>query len=236
MSANQYYDQVIYIESMRYRAHWPDAHHSSECHFIEAPQSDVINEVWSKWFLRKGPNNSIVLESLRYRNHFLDAHHSKTCHVTESSYPYDDDWALWYLEDEGDGNVSFRSKRYPDSRLDAHHGGPAKVTNGSGEWSLFKIYQPTYEDQKVLLFSYNNTKGSTPVHTEYTEKVGITKTWSSTSLYTVSAEIGAEIVSIFSAKSSSSASWTSSSSQTWGAEVTRTVAVEVTPGYKKEIF
>jgi len=64
MAANQYYDQVIYIQSMCYRAHWFDAHHSGECHFTEAPQSDVINEVWSKWFVRKGPSNIIVFESL----------------------------------------------------------------------------------------------------------------------------------------------------------------------------
>ena len=236
MSAADYYNQVIYVESMRYRAHWLDAHHSGEAHFTEAPQPDVINDVWAKWILKKGPDSTILLESVRYRNKFLDAHHSGTCHVTYSAYPYDDDWALWYLEDNGDGTVSFRSKRYSKSRLDSHHSGEAHVTEGSGDWSKFRIYQPTVSDEKKLLFSYDNSKGTTPVSTEYTETVGISKTKSSTSSYTVGSEMGFEIESIFSAKTSFSATWTASTSETWNSQTSRKVAVEVPPGTIKKIY
>ena len=222
MSAADYYNQVVYIESMKYRAHWLDAHGKSfVAHFTEAPQQDVINASWAKWTLKKGPGSAIVLESLRYPNRFLDAHGSETCHVTYSAYPYDDDWALWYLEDNGDGNVCLRSKRYPDSRLDAHGSGEARVTKGKGDWSALRIYQPTVDDKKELLFSYDNTKGTTPVETEYTEKMGIYKTKSTSQSTSLAIEMGVEIQSIFSNKSSFSSTWSISSSSTWSTEITR---------------
>lgn len=114
MSSSDYYNQVIYVESLRYHAHWLDAHHSKVARFTERPQSELIDASWAKWKVKEGPDGCIALESIRYPNHFLDAHHSHTCHVTYSAYPSDNSWALWYLEDDGAGNFSFRSKRYPD--------------------------------------------------------------------------------------------------------------------------
>ena len=78
LADNVYYNQVIYIESISYRAHWLDAHYSGEAHFTEAPQPDVINDIWAKWILKKGPDSTILHESVRYRNKFL---HCKNCHV-----------------------------------------------------------------------------------------------------------------------------------------------------------
>ena len=234
VTASDYYDQVVYIESLRYRAHWLDSYRNGEAKFTEYPQSNVINAVWAKWILRKGPNSTILLESVRYPNNYLDAQ-SGTCRVTYSTYPYDDDWALWYLEDIGNGNVSFRSKRYPDSRLDAHGSGEARVTKGSGDWSTFKIYQPTVEERKVLIFTYDNSKGTTPVQTEYTEEVGISMT-ESTSV-SVTAEISLEIQKAFvSAKVSLSSTWSSSSSTTWNQSITKKVSVEVAPNTIKKIY
>ena len=236
MSAADYYNQVVYIESMRYRAHWLDAHHSGNAYFTESPQQDVIDKVWAKWTVKKGPGSAIVLESVRYRNKYLDAHHSGNCHVTYSAYPNDAVWALWYLEDDGNDTVCLRSKRYDDNRLDAHHSGKACVTKGSGYWSALKIYQPTVDERKELLFSYDNTKGTTAVQTEYTEKTGISKTTSTSQSATVTSEIGEEIKSIFSAKTSFSSTWSKSTSSTWSNEIIKTVKVEVKPGTKKEIY
>lgn len=235
IKAEDYYNQVVYIESLRYRAHWLDAHHSGEARFTESPEPDVINNIWAKWLMKKGPGSTILLESVRYRNRYLDAHHSGNCKVTYSAYPYDDDWALWYMEDNGDGSVSFRSKRYPDKRLDSHHSGGAHVTSGSGDWSRFRVYQPTAQERKVLLFSRDNTHGSTPVEVEYEEKIGISKTESTTT--TISAEMSMEIQDIFvSAKMSFSAAWSTSTSTTWNIETTSKVTVTVPPGTKKEVY
>lgn len=236
MSSSDYYDQVIYVESLRYRAHWLDAHHSKVARFTEAPESEVINETWTKWMLKKGPDGTVLLESMRYRNNFLDAHHSGTCRVTYSAYPYDDDWALWYMENTEAGNVTFRSKRYPDSRLDAHHSGEARVTAGNGEWSEMRVYQPAISEEKELIFTYDNSNGTTPVNTSYTEKVGISRTKSQSSSQTIGTEIGVEIESVFTSKTSLSASWSQSNSSTWSSEQSRTVEVAVNPGTVKKIY
>ena len=234
-----YYNQVIYIESMRYRAFWLQSHKHHEAHLTETPRANVINDVGLKWIVRKGPGSTILLESVRFRNNYLAAHHAKKHHnaqVKYSAFPYDDDWALWYPEDIGSGNVSFRSKLHPDSRLSAHHSKKAHVSVGSGDWSVFKIYQPTVYDRKELLFSYDNTEGTTPVMTQYTDENGISKTHTTTESSTITTEMGVEIESIFSAKTSLSSTWSESNSATWSSEVTKTVAVEVSPGTKKEIY
>ena len=228
--------QVIYVESLRYRGRWLDAHHSKECRFTETPQSDVIDAVWAKWIVRDGPNGTIALESMRYPNNFLDAHHSRICHVTYSTYPYNSSWALWFLEKTPSGNYCLRSSRYTDSRLDAHHSGEAHVTAGSGDWSEMRIYQPDVSESKTLIFIYDNSKGTTPVETSYTEKNGISRTESTSQSTTVSAEMGVEIKSIFSAKTSLSSTWEQSSSTTWSSEVSRTVKVSVDPGTIKKIY
>ena len=235
MSAKDYYNQVIYVESLRYRAHWLDAHHSKIARFTECPQSEVIDKDWAKWMVKEGPDGTIALESMRFPNNFLDAHHSRTCYVTYSAFPYDDDWALWYLEKTESGNFCFRSKRYPDSRLDAHHSGEARMTPGSGEWSEMRVYQPDVSESKDLVFVYDNSKGTTPVKTTYTEKVGISRTDSFSSSTTISTEMGIEIESIFSANTSLSTTWEQSSSTTWSSEVSKTVEVTVNPGTVKKI-
>ena len=242
MSAADYYNQVIYIESMKYRAYWlmACANNGGEAHLIEAPQAEVINLVDKKWIVKKGPDSTIALESVRLRNHYLSADSKKHQHhilqVKYQAYPYDDNSTLWYLEDIGGGNVSFKSKLHSDSRLNAHHTKKAHVSEGSGDWSVFKIYQPTVHDRKELLFSYDNTKGTTPVMTQYTEQTGISKTNSTTESQTISTEMGVEIESIFSAKSSFSSTWRISVSTTWNSEASKTVSVEVSPGTKKEIY
>ena len=234
-SVADYVNQVIYVESYRYRAHWLDAHHSFSALFTESPQSDVIDHVWTKWVVRQGPGNTLALESVRYPNHFLDAHHSGSCRVTYTSYPYDKDWALWYLEYSA-GRFAFRSKRYSNSRLDAHHSGDARVTEGSGIWSQMRVYQPDLGERKALIFVYDNSKGTTPVETSFTETIGISRTDTQSSSYTVSAEMGLEIKSIFSAKTSFSATWEQSTSTTWSKETSRTVEVTVNPGTIKKIY
>ena len=203
--AADYYNQVVYIESMRYRAYWLHAHKHGEAHLTECPEANVINNVDHKWIVKKGPGSTILLESVRFPNNYLAAHHSKHHHnaqVKYSAFPYDDDWALWYPEDIGSGNISFRSKLHSDSRLncDAHHSKKAHVSEGTGDWSMFKIYQPTVYDRKELLFSYDNTEGTTPVMTQYTVQTGISKTKSTTESHTISTEMGVEIESIFTAK------------------------------------
>ena len=117
------------------------------------------------------------------------------------AYPYDDEWVLWYLEDmvgSGDGIASFHSKLYSDFRINPH---PRDVhlSEGSGHWSVFiiRIYQPTVYDRKELLFSYDNTEGTTPVKSEYT---GISKTNTTTESNTVITQMDLEIETIFSVK------------------------------------
>ena len=227
-SVADYVNQVIYVESYRYRGHWLDAHHSFSARFTESPQSDVIDHVWTKWIVRQGPGNTMALESVRYPNHFLDAHHSGSCRVTYTSYPYDKDWALWYLEYSA-GRYQFRSKRYSNSRLDAHHSGDARITAGSGIWSQMRIYQPDLGVKKVLILLYDNSKGTIPVEISFTEPIGISRTCTQHSSYTVSAEMGLEIKSIFSNKTSFSATWKQSISTSWSKEIPRTVEVTVNP-------
>ena len=143
---------------------------------------------------------------------------------------------LWYPEDIGNGNVSFRSKLHPDRRLGAPNSKKAHVSEGSGDWSVFKIYQLTVYDRKELLFSYDNTEGTTPVMIQYTEQNGISKTKTTTESNTITTEMGVEIESIFSAKTTLSSTWSESNSATWSSEVTKTVSIEVSPGTKKEIY
>ena len=234
-SVSDYVNQVIYVESYRYRAHWLDAHDSKSARFTESPQSEVVHDTWTKWVVRQGPGDTMVLESVRYPNHFLDAHDSGSCRVTYNSYPYDNDWALWYLE-YSSGRFAFRSKRYSKSRLDAHSSGDARITAGSGIWSEMRVYQPDLSEQKALIFVYDNSKGTTPVITTFTETIGISRTDTTSTSYTISSEMGLEIKRIFSAKGSYSATWEQSTSTTWTKETSRTVEVTVDPGTIKNIY
>ena len=238
--AADYYNQVVYIESMEKRAYWLRVHKKKKARLTETPRADVINHVDLKWMVKKGPGKTILLESIRHRNRYLAAHDSKEenkAQVKYSAYPYDDDWALWYPEEVGRGNIRFRSKQHSDSRLGAKDSKKsAHVMEGSGSWAVFRIYQPTVYDRKELLFSYDNTKGTTPVSTQYTQQNGISKTKTTTQSTTITTEMGVEIESIFSAKTTVSSTWSESNSSTWSSEETKTVAVEVPPGTKKQIY
>ena len=245
--AENYRNQVIYIESIDYRAHWLHAHGkdkaTGDAHLLEVPESDVINDVSTKWKVKKKlpTDSTVVLESVQFRNHYLGAHHHKgkhLCNVKYLAYPYDDEKAIWYLEDidgSGQGKASFQSKFYSDFRINSHPR-DVNLSKGSGQWSVFRIYQPTVQDRKELLFSYDNTKGTTPVETEYTEQTGISKTNTTTESATVTTQIGVEIESVFSAKASFSSTWSMSTSATWNSEITKKVSVEVPPGTKKDIY
>ena len=237
-SVNEFVNQVIYVETYRYRGRWLDAHHTKAARFGRCPESEVVDHRWTKWIVRQGPERDILaLESVRYSNHFLDAHNTKTCRVTYSSYPYNQDWALWYLEySSASRKYAFRSKRYNDRRLDAHNTKWARVTKGSGEWSQMRVYQPDVSERRTLIFTYDNSKGTTPVDTSFTETIGISRTDQSGSSYEISGEMGMEIKSIFSAKRSLSAIWEQSTSATWSKVTSRTVEVTVDPGTVKEIY
>ena len=245
--SNVYRDQVIYIESSGSRAHWLHAHSgkhskpSGEVHLVETPHSEVINDVDKKWVVKKKlkEDSTAVIESVQFRNHYLGAHttndHKHVTHVRYSAYPYDEEWALWYLEDKGDGNACFVPKRYDNSdseqkyRIDSTST-HARLKKGIDDWSIFKIYQPTVEDRKELLFSYDNTKSGTPVKTEYTEQTGISTTHTTTESITVTTQMGVEIESVFNAKASFSDTWKTSTSQTWSSQVTKKVSIEIPPG------
>ena len=233
-SVSDYVNQVIYVESYRYRGRWLDAHHSFSARFTESPQSDVIYYTWTKWIVRQGPGGTLALESVRYPNHFLDAHHSGSCRVTYTSYPYNKDWALWYLE-YSSGRYQFRSKRYSNSRLDAHHSYDARVTAGSGIWSQMRIYQPDFSARKVLIFVYDNSKGTTPVKTSFTETIGVSQIHTQFPSYTISVEMGLEIQNVFSAWMSISATCTREQS-TLSKETSRTVEVTVNPCTINKIY
>ena len=231
--ASRYYNQVIYIETLRYRGHWLDAHHSRQARFTPAPERDLIGKIWAKWIVRRGPGGAIALESVRYRHHYLDAHHSRICRVTYSVYPSGSDWALWYMERRGDGAMELRSKRYSNSRLDAYHAHRyAKVTSGSGYWSRLRIYQPHISERKALISVFNNRWGNTPVTHTFKETIGISKS-TSTSI-SITSEVGAEIKGMFTAKLSTT--WSHTSSQTWSTQVEKSIQVQVLPGYVKRIY
>ena len=140
--ASQYYDEVIYMESLRYPGRWLDAPRSKIALFTTPHFGDINGLPWPQWVVRCGPGGTVALESVRYPHHYLDAHRSRVCKVTYSADPASADWALWYLEERDDSAIELRSKRYPESRLDAYHAnGWAAVTPGSGVWSGMKIYQ-----------------------------------------------------------------------------------------------
>ena len=225
------------MESYRYRAHWLEARHTFTAHFSELPQSEVVHYRWPKWVVRKGPSNTLVLESVRYPNHFLDASHTGFCYVTYSAFPYDKNWALWYLE-YSSGRFAFRSKRYSDSRLDASHTGPgdARITKGSGIWSQMRVYQPDLSERRALIFTHDNSDGTSPVIKTFTEKLGISRTDTSSTSYTISTELGLEIKSIFSAKASHSQTWAQSTSTTWTKETSWTVEIIIAPFTIKKVY
>ena len=139
---DRFVNQVIYIESMRYRGRWLDSHHSGWLYFTASAERLVKYRIWTKWIVREGPGNTYHLESVRYPRHYLDAHHSGHCKATYTSYPNDKSWARWYIEHLYEDVYQFRSDRYRGNRLDAHHSGQARVTYGSGIWSAMRIYQP----------------------------------------------------------------------------------------------
>ena len=99
-----------------------------------------------------------------------------------------------------------------------------------------RIYQPNVSERKAIVFTYDNSGGTTPVHTSFSEKIGVSRTDTTSTSYTISAEMGLEIKSIFSAKMSFSATWEQSTSTTWTKETTRTVEVTVNPGTIKKIY
>jgi hypothetical protein len=230
--AAKYYEQVIYIESMRYRAHWLDSHHSGWAGFTQAPERDLIGKIWSKWMVRRGSGGAISLESVRYPNHYLDAHHSGWVGVTYSAYPSGADWALWYMEKRSDGNMVLRSKRYSKSRVDAHHTGWAAHSEGSGIWHALRIYTPSTDETKALISMYDNTQGNTVVKHTFREKIGISKSESTN--IEITNEIGGEIKKSFTINLSTT--WSHSSTETWEKEIERTIEVEVLPGYVKRIY
>ena len=230
--AAKYYDQVIYIESLRYRAHWLDSHHSGGAGFTECPERDVIGHVYLKWIVREGPGGTIALESRRYPHHYLDAHYSGWCKVTYSAFPIGEDWALWYMEKRSDGATVLRSKRYPKSRVDAHHTGWAAHSEGSAIWHALRIYTPSTDETKALISKYDNTQGNTVVKHTFRERIGISK--SESIGIEITNEIGGEIKMSFT--NTLSVTWSYSSTETWEKEIERTVEVEVLPGYVKRIY
>ena len=143
--AEEYYNQVIYIESLQFHFHYLDVHHSKNALFTKSSQTILTGQSWFKWIVRRGPGGTVALESVRYPKHYLDATHYKVCRVTPTSNPNGVVWALWYMEKSSDGTIQLRSKRYPDSRVGAlliNRYIWARINPGSGIWSKLRIYQP----------------------------------------------------------------------------------------------
>lgn len=229
--AEKYYEQVIYIESLRFRAHWLDSR--GWVYFTEASERDLIDKTWAKWVVWPGPDGTITLESMEKPRCYLFANGEYSrCSLLCSSYPNGDNKFLWYLERRSDDAMELRSKRYATSRLDAHHELYAALSSGSKIWHRLRIFQPPTSESRVLISTYDNSKGNTKVTHTYTERIGISKT-TSTSI-SITAEVGLEIKKVFTAKLS--ATWSYSKSQTWSKETEKTVAVDVLPGYVKRIY
>ena len=231
--AAKYYEQVIYIESLHYRGRWLDAR-GDWVKFTEVPERELIGKNWAKWIVHSAPGGTITLESV-YKSHcYLFAHDYRKASILYTSYPNAKIRCLWYMDKRSDGAMELRSERFSstNSHLDAHHTFEAYITEGSGYWSRMRIYQPETSEMNKLIAVYDNSNGNTKVTHTFTERIGISKT-TSTSI-SITAEVGLEIKKVFTAKLSTT--WSYSTSQTWSKEVEKTVQVDVLPGYVKRIY
>ena len=244
--ASKYHNQIIYIESIRYRAHWlapymelfgnPLFKHKYFSTFIEAPERDVIGNSWAKWMVRPGPGETITLESVYYPHNYLIVEGIGFVKVDYYAHPNGAEEALWYMESRG-GHIELHSNKLSNKHLDTHYvsnfkANIAGVTVGLDALSLVRIYQPAISEVKTLISVFDNSKGNTIVTHTFNETVGISKTTSTT--VSITTELGSEIKEIFTAKLS--ATWSQTESVTWSAKVEKSIKVNVLPGYVKRIY
>ena len=247
---DQYYDQVVYFESVDKRGSWLArgpiparwGNPNKAAIFENCAERDVIGKPLFKWIVRECPGGAIALENVAHPHHYLGADMiSSGCTLVYYTYPQNVDEVLWYLEKRSDGNFELHSKRYYDDNGRVHANWKrglldyllAGLESGTDMWwSALRLYQPPVREERKLVAYYNNLYGNTPVTRTFKERIGISKT-TSTSIE-ISAEVGLEIKSIFSAKLSTT--WTQTSSSTWDKEVERTYEVQILPGYIKRIY
>ena len=243
--ALKYHNQIIHIESIRYRAHWlaPYANLNifgisrlipNLCSFIEAPERDVIGLSWAKWMVRPGPDETITLESVHYPHHYLYVEGIGYVKVKYYAHPNGADEALWYMESRG-GLVQIFSNKLRNKHLDVIVQSNIKtaiVTIGFDKFSLTRNYQPAIDEVKTLISVFDNSKGNTEVTHTYKKAVGISKTTSTT--VSITTELGAEIKGIFTARLS--ATWSHTQSETWSVMVESSVSIKILPGYVKRVY
>ena len=239
--ASKYHNQIIYIESLRYRAHWlaPYIEHYGKrfSSFIEAPERDVIGHSWAKWMVRPGPGETITLESVYYPHNYLIVEGVGFVKVDYYAHPNGAEEALWYMDSRG-GNIELNSSKINNYQLDtrfvssiqAYMAGVLKP--GRNPYSFIRIYQPAINEGKTLISVFDNSKGNTIVTHTFKETVGISKTTSTT--VSITTELGVEIKAIFTAQLS--ATWSQTESETWSEKVEKSIKVDVLPGYVKRIY
>jgi hypothetical protein len=242
--ASKYHNQIIYIESIRYRAHWlapymelfgnPLFKHKYFSTFIEAPERDVIGNSWAKWMVRPGPGDTITLESVYYPHNYLIVEGIGFVKVDYYAHPNGAEEALWYMESRG-GLVQIFSNKLRNKHLDVIVQSNIKtaiVTIGFDKFSLTRNYQPAIDEVKTLISVFDNSKGNTEVTHTYKKAVGISKTTSTT--VSITTELGAEIKGIFTARLS--ATWSHTQSETWSVMVESSVSIKILPGYVKRVY
>ena len=224
-----------------------DSHHlgyqrftgSTQLYAVTMPNSAGL---WSKWILRDGGNGKVMFESVRYPDSYLDAHHSAYVKVTHSNYPQGQIWFLWILTK--DANAYYiESYRYRNHYIENYcswltwgicyghlHGGKG------GETVKMRVYQPQFNETEKLIFSLDNTHGTTEVTRTMTKTVGISKTVGRSISINGQLNIAAEIKKILTIGGLLSATWQSSSSTTWTSQTTDTLTVKVAPGTHKKVW
>ena len=87
----EHHSVIVFIESLRYRGYWIDAHHSNYVSIGASLEAEVINKDWAKWKLHYR-NKYYFLESMRYPGYFLDVKPTGYIKMLKSSHPWNKDY------------------------------------------------------------------------------------------------------------------------------------------------
>lgn len=186
--------KVIHIESLRYRGHWLDSHHSGWVGLTKCPESEIYFREWARFKVKK-IGKYVILESLRNPNHFMDAHHSKWVGMTSSEYPNDKDWALWEFKGKNGSldECCLKSKKYGDY-FDNYHSGWGALAGFGDDWSRVRVHAPIPVCEYKTVYSTTNQL-STPAQKKIKFTEGVTH--SQTTTFEVSTSLSLELSAAF---------------------------------------
>lgn len=241
--------EIFYIESVKYRENWLYLYGGLVMCFAGCRRSDVVDDVWLKWRIKKSSKGPFVfLESVKRKNYFFNVNDSNFLTLKEASCADDQEWAKWYIKKvknyhvDGSSCVQIYSKHYSGQSLAAvgkiakvltyHPSAIPSVSTSGFDNFWFNLYQPPVREQWVKLADEDNTRGDSPIKLIYAKTTGISKVGSTVATESVSmgSEIGLEIEAVFKAGTKFSTTWTQTKSETWEPSQSVTHETVLEPG------